>query len=140
MDVSQRETVVIPLIEEYEGVMNIDEIAAVPNLGGIFFGPFDLAVSMGAAADAREADVSNERRRVYSAARAHGLPVFDLAWTPEAALALIKLGAQAVAVNVNISIFANSCRELAAGCADAKRRAKTARRRAAAAAKDGSPA
>ena len=137
---SQRETVVIPLIEEYEGVMNIDEIAAVPNLGGIFFGPFDLAVSMGAAADAREADVSNERRRVYAAARAHGLPVFDLAWTPEAALALIKLGAQAVAVNVNISIFANSCRELAAGCTDAKRRAKAARRRAAAAAKDGSPA
>ena len=97
---------------------------------------------MGAGEAARDADVSAERGRVYAAARAHGLPVFDLAWTPEAALALIKQGAQVVAVNVDVSIFAASCRELAAGCADAKRRAKAPRRRTArekAAAKDGVP-
>ena len=137
---SQHQTLVIPLIEEYEGVENIEEIAAVPNLGGIFFGPFDLAVSMGAAGAAREADVSAERKRVYAAARARGLPIFDLAWTPEAALALIRQGAQVVAVNVDVSIFAASCRELAAECASAKRRAKASRRRAAAAvaARDGS--
>ena len=137
---SQQQTLVIPLIEEHEGVENIEEIAAVPNLGGIFFGPFDLAVSKGAAGAAREADVSAERKRVYAAARARGLPIFDLAWTPEAALALIRQGAQVVAVNVDVSIFAASCRELAAECASAKRRAKASRRRAAAAvaARDGS--
>jgi 4-hydroxy-2-oxoheptanedioate aldolase len=128
---SQDETLVIPLIEEYEGVERIEEIAAVSNLGGIFFGPFDLAVSMGAAGDARDADVSAERERVYAAARAHGLPIFDLAWTPDAALALLRKGAQAVAVNVDVSIFAESCRQLASGCADAKRRLRTTRRRAA---------
>lgn len=136
---SQEETLVIPLIEEHTGVENIEEIAAVPNLGGIFFGPFDLAVSMGAGGDARDADVSEERRRVYAAARANGLPVFDLAWSADAALALIKQGAQVVAVNVDVSIFAASCRELAAECASAKRRARSARRRAAAA-KDGAGA
>lgn len=138
---AQDQTLVIPLIEEHAGVENIEEIAAVPNLGGIFFGPFDLAVSMGAGKAARDADVSAERKRVYAAARANGLPVFDLAWTADAALALIKQGAQVVAVNVDVSIFAASCRELAAECAEAKRRARTARRRAAtAAAKDGAGA
>ena len=127
---SQEETLVIPLIEESEGVDRIEEIAAVPNLGGIFFGPFDLAVSMGAGEDARDADVSEARERVYAAAKANGLPIFDLAWSAEAALALIKKGAQVVAVGVDISLFADGCRVLAAQCADAKRRAKTTRRRA----------
>lgn len=136
---SQHETLVIPLIEEQKGVDNIEEIAAVPNLGGIFFGPFDLAVSMGAGGNARETDVSAERRRVYTAARDNDLAVCDLAWDAAAALELITLGAQVVAVNVDVSIFAGGCRDLAADCADAKRRARTARRRAAAA-RDGSSA
>jgi 2-keto-3-deoxy-L-rhamnonate aldolase RhmA len=134
---SQRETVVIPLIEEQQGVENIEEIAAVPNIGGIFFGPFDLAVSKGAGGDARDADVAAERARVYAAAAARRLPVLDLAWDPEAALALFRQGADAVAVNVDVTIFASSNRDLAAGCTDAKRRLRAARRRAAARSRNG---
>lgn len=126
---SQDDTIVVPLIEEAAGVDHIEEIAAVPNLGGIFFGPFDLAVSLGAGEDARDADVSAARARVYAAAKANGLPIFDLAWSVEAALALIRKGAQAVAVGVDISMFADSCRQLAVESADAKRRAAGTRRR-----------
>lgn len=107
----------------------IPEIAAVPHLGGIFFGPFDLAVSMGAGADARDADVSEARARVYVAAKANGLPIFDLAWSVEAAVALIKEGAQVVAVGVDISIFAESCQRLAEEAGGATRRANMPRRR-----------
>jgi 4-hydroxy-2-oxoheptanedioate aldolase len=126
---AQRETLVIPIIEEYSGVEAIEEIAAVPDLGGLFFGPFDLSVSMGAPEEAHDADVAEERARVYAAARANGLPIFDLAWSTEGALALMRQGAQAVAVGVDVSIFAASCRELADGSADAKRRANGARPR-----------
>jgi 2-keto-3-deoxy-L-rhamnonate aldolase RhmA len=128
---------VIPLIEEQQGVENIEEIAAVPNIGGIFFGPFDLAVSKGAGGDAHDADVAAERARVYAAAAARRLPVLDLAWDPEAALALFRQGADAVAVNVDVTIFASSIRDLAAGCTDAKRRVRAARRRAAAPSRNG---
>jgi 4-hydroxy-2-oxoheptanedioate aldolase len=134
---SQRETLVIPIIEEYAGVEHIEEIAAVPDLGGIFFGPFDLSVSMGAPDTAHEADVGTERARVYAAAAENGLPVFDLAWSPEAALELMRQGAQAVAVGVDVSIFAESCKRLAEGSARAKRRAARAAR--APAQSDGSP-
>lgn len=119
---AQRDTVVIALIEEPEGVENVEAIAAVPNLGGIFFGPFDLAVRKGLAAEAYECDVSAERTRVYAAARANGLPMLDLAWSPHAALELLRAGASAVTVGVDVSLFAETCRALADGCADVKRR------------------
>ncbi|MGD9695446.1 MAG: HpcH/HpaI aldolase/citrate lyase family protein [Thermoleophilia bacterium] len=118
---SQDETLVVALIEEYAGVERIEEIAAVPGLGGIFFGPFDLAVSMGMPAEAHSADVASERERVYAAARANGLPVLDLAWSAAAALDLIEMGAQMVSVGVDVSLFAASCRELSDDIATAKR-------------------
>lgn len=38
---------VIPMIETVEALKNIDEIAAVPGVSGLFFGPFDFSVSAG---------------------------------------------------------------------------------------------
>jgi 4-hydroxy-2-oxoheptanedioate aldolase len=105
-------TLVFPLIEEYEGVENVEEIAAVPNLGGIFFGPFDLAVSMGKPASAFEPDVPEERDRVYAAAKANGLPIADLAWNVPSALEKIKLGAQLIALGTDVTLLANALREL----------------------------
>ena len=119
----QGQTLVIPLIEEYAGVENIEEIAAVPDLGGIFFGPFDLGVSMGLPAEAFEPNVSVERERVYAAAKANGLPVFDLAWNPDSALDKIGKGAQVVALGADISLFAGAANALAGACADAKKEA-----------------
>lgn len=43
----QGELVLIPLVEEEEGVKNISEIAQVPGIGAIFVGEGDLSVSMG---------------------------------------------------------------------------------------------
>ena len=113
-------TLVIPLIEEQPGVAAIEEIAAVPGLGGIFFGPFDLAVSSGAADRAFDSDVLAEQDRVYAAARANGLPIFDLAWSPESALAKMRRGAQAVALGADITLFGDACRALAAAAGDVK--------------------
>jgi 4-hydroxy-2-oxoheptanedioate aldolase len=118
-------TIVIPLIEEEAGVEAIDEIVAVPGVGAIFFGPFDLAVSMGAAANAFDSDVADEQERVYAAARSRGLPVFDLAWEPASALAKIRAGAQAVALGADITLFAEACRGLAAAAGEVKSAAST---------------
>lgn len=47
-----------------EAVSNVEEIAAVPNIGTIFFGPWNLAVSKGIGRNAFEPDVRAERERV----------------------------------------------------------------------------
>jgi len=108
------ETLVFPLIEEVEGVENIEEIAAVPNLGGIFFGPFDLAVSMGRPASAFEPDVAEERERVYAAAKANNLPIADLAWNVPSALEKVKMGAQLISLGTDVTLLANALRSLLA--------------------------
>ena len=107
------DTLVFPLIEEWEGVENIEEIAAVPDLGGIFFGPFDLAVSMGKPASAFEPDVPEERERVYAAAKANSLPIADLAWNVPSALEKIKLGAQLIALGTDVTLLAARSQESA---------------------------
>ena len=106
------DTLVFPLIEEYEGVENIESIAAVPGVGGIFFGPFDLAVSMGKPASAFEPDVVTERERVYRAAKANNLPIADLAWNVQSAFDKIKQGAQLIALGTDITLFSTALRGL----------------------------
>jgi 2-keto-3-deoxy-L-rhamnonate aldolase RhmA len=106
------DTLVFLLIEEYEAVENIEEIAAVPGVGGIFFGPFDLAVSMGKPASAYEPEVPEERERVYSAAKANGLPIADLAWNVPSALEKIELGAQLISLGTDVTLLANALRGL----------------------------
>ena len=109
---SNENALVFALIEEPTGVNNIEEIAATPGLGGIFFGPFDLAVALGRASSAFEPDVAEERKRVYAAAKANNLPIADLAWSVESARRQIKMGAQLVALGTDVTLFANALRTL----------------------------
>jgi len=44
---SARQTVVIAQIEEPEALENVQEIAAIPGVDGLFLGPSDMSVSMG---------------------------------------------------------------------------------------------
>jgi 4-hydroxy-2-oxoheptanedioate aldolase len=114
-------TLVFLLIEELQAVENIEEIAAVPGVGGIFFGPFDLAVSMGRPASAFEPDVPEERERVYAAAKANGLPIADLAWNVPSALEKIKMGAQLISLGTDVTLLANALRNLLAEINDMKK-------------------
>jgi 2-keto-3-deoxy-L-rhamnonate aldolase RhmA len=114
------EAIVLPLIEEKEAVDNINDIAKVPGLGGIFFGPFDLAVSMGAPDQAFEG-IEKARRLVYKTGRESGLPIADLAWNIEAATEMILSGAQLIALGTDLTMFANSCRALLADIVELRR-------------------
>lgn len=114
------DTLVLPIIEEVAGLENIEEIAAVPGLGGIFFGPFDLAVSLGVADSAFEPYVPAERKRVYAAAKANGLPIADLAWSVASAFEKIEAGAQLLALGTDVTLFANACKTVRSEVAELK--------------------
>lgn len=107
------ETLIIPLIEEEEGLAAVEDIAKVKGLGGLFFGPFDLAVSRGAPEGVYDiATHQIERTRVYDCAKEHGLPIADLAWDLDSATTMITMGCQLLAMGTDITMFANSCRDL----------------------------
>ena len=69
------ETAVIVMVEEVEGLKNVDEIAAVPGLDGIFVGPGDLAISLGCAGESLHPDMQAAYRRIGAAARSNGVAV-----------------------------------------------------------------
>jgi 4-hydroxy-2-oxoheptanedioate aldolase len=119
-----RETMVIPLIEEDLGLSNVESIASVPGVGGIFFGPFDLAVSRGSPAGVYDLKThATERRTVYECAKKNKLPVVDLAWDIASAQAMLALGADMIALGTDITMFANSCKDLKKQAEEIKRAA-----------------
>jgi 2-keto-3-deoxy-L-rhamnonate aldolase RhmA len=117
---SLAEPLIIPIIEEVEGVENIEEIAAVPGIGAIWFGPFDLAVSMGKPEAVYDPSVQVHRQTVYEAARRNGLPVGDLAWDVTSATEMMQEGAQLLPVAVDGVLFGAALVALAAEIGDAK--------------------
>jgi len=65
--VLEREALCIVMIETLEGLERVEQIAAVPGLDGIYYGPADLAISLGTppgeAASSREHAEAIERIR-----------------------------------------------------------------------------
>lgn len=69
---ANRDIVVMLAIETPEGVENIDAIASVEGVDGIFVGPTDLSTSMGYLADPGQPEVQAAIRKVEAAAKKHG--------------------------------------------------------------------
>jgi 4-hydroxy-2-oxoheptanedioate aldolase len=70
---SNENTQVWLLIEDFEGVQNIDAILDVPGISAIVPGPFDLAQAMGHKADMTHPEVVAALRRVVGAAARRGI-------------------------------------------------------------------
>jgi len=64
-------TAVIVMVEEAEGLSNVEAIAAVPGLDGIFVGPGDLSISLDRPGQAMHTDLQNAYRTIAAAARAN---------------------------------------------------------------------
>ena len=59
------------MIETAEGLHNVDAIAAVPGVAGIYIGPSDLSNSLGVPRDA--AEVEPAIQTIMDACRTHGI-------------------------------------------------------------------
>lgn len=68
-------TSVVVQIESEEGVRNLDEILAVPGIGGVFIGPYDLSGSMGVPGQVEIAAVRQAVRHVMDRCKEAGVPV-----------------------------------------------------------------
>jgi len=66
---ANRETAVIVMVEEREGLSNVDEIAAVDGLDGIFVGPGDMTISLGCPNEPMHPDMRAAFAAIASAAR-----------------------------------------------------------------------
>lgn len=98
--------------ETTQAMENLDGIASVPGVDGVFFGPADLSASMGFRGQSEHPAVRQAIlagiRRVRAAGRAAGVLMAD----PAVASIYLDAGAQFVAVGVDTSLLARAGREL----------------------------
>jgi 2-keto-3-deoxy-L-rhamnonate aldolase RhmA len=69
------ETAVIVMVEESEGLSNVEAIAAVDGLDGIFVGPGDLSISLGCPGEHLHPEMRAAYRAIAAAARAHDVAI-----------------------------------------------------------------
>jgi 4-hydroxy-2-oxoheptanedioate aldolase len=99
---------ILPMIETAEAVKNIEAIAAVPGITGVYIGAFDLASSMGrpAGRGMQDPEVANAVDQVFKHCRKSGLVVGMMAADGEKARALVDRGFEFVGIATDVSAMA----------------------------------
>ncbi len=96
------------MVETREGVENVEEIAAVPGVDGIYVGPWDLALSHGLEAPGPETDPAIER--VLAACGRYGIAAGIHTGSGRSARAYLEAGFCFAAVASDIEFLAESSR------------------------------
>ena len=100
-------------IETRLGLDNLDAIAAIPGVDGLFIGPADLSASMGyldnPTAPEVQAAIDDAIRRILKAGKAPGILMGDEALAKH----YIELGARFVAVGTDVGLLARGSSTLA---------------------------
>lgn len=107
------EMCVLVQIETALGVQNLQEIASVEGVGGVFFGPADLSASMGFLGQPGHPKVQEAIFKGIADVRAAGKAAGILTADRAMAQACLDAGALFVAVGVDTTLLVKSARELA---------------------------
>ncbi|MGD0555109.1 MAG: aldolase/citrate lyase family protein [Streptosporangiaceae bacterium] len=77
------DVLIFGLIEDPEGVQNVEAIASESGLDGLLFGPFDLAQTAGLEGDVAHPDIRKMHQRVTAAVQAAGIEYIAIpGWEP----------------------------------------------------------
>ena len=113
LDLADEQMCLLVQIENLEGLANLDAIAAVEGVDGLFIGPADLSAAMGQRGNPGHPDVAaaiaDAIRRVRQAGKAVGILSAD----PILARRYIELGAHFVAVGVDTTVLMKGLQSLA---------------------------
>ena len=102
------------MVEEIQGVENVDEIVKVEGLQALFIGSGDLALSMGLPGQRSHPDVLDAIARVRDAAKRAGIPVGGVGGDTAANSDLREQG-YAFTLNSSLGMVAASFRQFLRG-------------------------
>lgn len=110
----EREICVLVQVESMRGLENLRAIADTEGVDGVFFGPSDLAASMGLLGRVNDERVQDAITRGIRSVREAGKAAGVLTADRPTARKYLDEGALFVAVGVDISLLAGAARDLAA--------------------------
>ncbi len=109
----KQEIVFLPLIESRRAVDNIEEIITVKGIDAIFFGPFDLSMTLGLGGFDYENPLITEcMQRVYSVCKKEGVPIADFSWNIERAKKAVEQGCTLIVISADIPFIHDKFREI----------------------------
>jgi 4-hydroxy-2-oxoheptanedioate aldolase len=112
-DVASASTTCLVMIETAEGMANLDAIAATPGIDGLFVGPVDLGLALGAGLQpSGDSDVLREAvARVVDAADRHGIIAGAASLNPSHAESLLAAGLRLVTVGSDNAYLNNGLKQ-----------------------------
>ncbi|CDF92254.1 MULTISPECIES: 4-hydroxy-2-oxoheptanedioate aldolase [unclassified Pseudomonas] len=119
LDKADEQMCLLVQIESLEGVANLDAIAAVEGVDGVFIGPADLSASMGFRGNPGHPDVQAAIEDAIARIRQAGKAAGILSADEKLARRYIALGAAFVAVGVDTTVLMRGLQTLAATFKDA---------------------
>lgn len=111
---ADQEICLLVQVENRAGIAALDEILQVEGIDGVFIGPADLSTDMGfqgnSGAPEVRAVIADALARIRAAGKAPGI----LGTTDEATQAYLEMGAQFLAVGIDVLVLAQNARALSA--------------------------
>lgn len=107
------EICVLVQVESKKGIENLDAIAAVPGVDGVFIGPSDLAAAYGHIGQTTHPEVAAIIERAIAGIRRAGKAVGILAVDDKVARRYIELGCSFIAVGTDVGLLARGAERLA---------------------------
>lgn len=108
----------LPLIEDAEAIEDIDAIAAIPGIDGLFIGPYDLSVSVGApGADFDNPKMSAALDRVSAACRKNAKVIVTTIGDRQErdySRNLVKRGVQGLVFATDALVLLQACKRMVA--------------------------
>jgi 4-hydroxy-2-oxoheptanedioate aldolase len=103
LDAASASTTCLVMIETAEALANLEEIAATPGVDGLFVGPVDLGLALGAGLQLGANPIVDEAiARVIAVANTHGLIAGAAGLNPQHAEDLLAAGARLVTVGSDV--------------------------------------
>jgi 4-hydroxy-2-oxoheptanedioate aldolase len=109
---ANRSTMIIPQCETSGCLEQIEEIAALEGVDGIFVGPYDLSVSLGKPGQLSDPLVTGAIDRVLKVCKKAGKAAFIYAGTEEGARKCFKDGFDGVAYNMDTRVYISAYRQI----------------------------
>lgn len=116
MEENNRKCLVIPQCETLEALNQIEEIAAIPGVDGIFVGPCDLSIAMGIPLQLDSPILAAAIERILKACQLHHKQSYIFTSNPKDAKMYLKKGFDSVALGLDTSVLTHAYQEMIHAC------------------------
>ncbi len=108
MEQANRGVMIFIQIETAEALTNVDEIAAIPGVTGLYVGPVDMSIAMGIPGQIADERVGQATRQVVDACKRQGLVPGKFIWDQQSAREAKKMGVRLLTYSADLFMLADA--------------------------------